>query len=154
MITQEQLDGWRKLTDAATPGSWEVADGDTRICAEGKRFGKFYDQYDGKWPENAIADAAFIASAREAVPALLDEVARLAGRVDHLTRQRELDAVASRQQGEYAAELHARLKAAEAWATKRGGQWMVALLVARAEVARLTAENERLSAIVAQAGAA
>ena len=93
----------------------------------------------------AESDFTLVSSAQ--LLRLLDDHARLAGRVDHLTRQRELDAVASRQQGEYAAELHARLKAAEAWATKRGGQWMVALLEARAE-------NERLAAIVAQAGAA
>ena len=100
----------------------------------------------------AESDFTLVSSAQ--LLRLLDDHARLAGRVDHLTRQRELDAVASRQQGEYAAELHARLKAAEAWATKTDGKWLVTLLVAKAEVVRLTAENERLSAIVAQAGAA
>lgn len=146
MITQRKLDEWRELADAATPGKWGARLDVFAVMHPvfaGHRIatrGAFDDA-------QAQVDAAFIASAREAVPALLDEVARLAGRVEHLTRQREIDAALSRQQAEYAAELHARLAAAEAWQTKTNGKWMVALLEARAE-------NERLAAIVAQAGAA
>ena len=57
-MTQQELDALKALADAATPGPWEVMEDNTRIYAANQRLGKCYDQYDGKWPENAEADAA------------------------------------------------------------------------------------------------
>lgn len=55
MITREQLEQWRELAEKSSDGEWTiiVSDGITGL------------------------DRAFIAAAREAVPALLDEVTRL-----------------------------------------------------------------------------
>jgi hypothetical protein len=71
MIAQQQLQKWRRLADAATPGEWWTElrfvfaqDGEMVAAGEGLS-------------DDKIANAAFIAAAREAVPALLDEVARL-----------------------------------------------------------------------------
>jgi len=89
MITNEQITEWRRLAEAATPGPW-TTDGN-EFAVEGRRLGKCYDQYDGvrlAIHDNAIADAAFIAAAREAIPALLAEVERLQHGNDQLRPQR------------------------------------------------------------------
>jgi hypothetical protein len=79
MIDPKKIEEWDRLAKAASPGPWEAGDG--------------YEQEDGAWwvadanglmvacpdqgPEEN--DARFIAAARVAVPALLDEVERLRG---------------------------------------------------------------------------
>jgi len=84
MITAEQLKEWRALADAATPGPWEAytkrpedlcvfgADGDS-VC------GKIYSNLgiDANRIITAKDNADFIATAREAVPRLEQEVRRL-----------------------------------------------------------------------------
>ena len=81
MISNENLQQWRALADAATPGPWsaETGHGETGpnyIDSPSGVVAYVYDSYRGTLP-NAEADAAFIAAAREAVPALLAEVDRL-----------------------------------------------------------------------------
>lgn len=81
MIAQKQLDKWRRLADAATPGEWwldfrQVFNGEVpyiNVCVttDAADIAGLGEQ------EECQADAAFIAAAREAVPALLDEVERL-----------------------------------------------------------------------------
>ena len=94
MITPEQLAQWRALADAATPGPWEATstwsdDGDSYYVAvvDGRAL---LDTY----VSMTDADAAFIAAAREAVPALLAEVERLTAEVrrhEEAEHQRELE---------------------------------------------------------------
>lgn len=75
MVTEEQLAEWERLTEAATEGPWDVM---TReqweegfpFCADGTNPYTFPVDIDAP-------DAAFIAAAREAVPALVAEVRRL-----------------------------------------------------------------------------
>lgn len=92
MITKEQRDEWRRLADAATPGEWREDDGhvfqgelaDKRVATiraklAGLPYEKAFLDPDGasiahcqqEW-DNSDANAAFIAAARSAVPALLD----------------------------------------------------------------------------------
>ncbi len=94
MIAQEQLARWRGLADAATPGPWEATstwsdDGDSYYVAvvDGRAL---LDTY----VSMTDADAAFIAAAREAVPALLAEVERLSVLVlsyEEAEHQREME---------------------------------------------------------------
>jgi hypothetical protein len=80
MITDEQLAQWRALVDAATPGPWSE-----REDSEAPAWRVIWsDDYSGldvarvvPWMTHVEFNAAFIAAAREAVPALLDEVERL-----------------------------------------------------------------------------
>jgi hypothetical protein len=77
MITSEQLQHWRALAEAATPGPWEGEsvwsdDSDSYYVAVADGRG-LLDTY----ISISDADAAFIAAARTAVPALLAEVERL-----------------------------------------------------------------------------
>lgn len=77
-IPQEQLEQWRRLVEAATPGPWK----DVILPDEHGRpdrwlimsasHGEIADSFGID-----TADTAFIAAAREAVPALLTEVERL-----------------------------------------------------------------------------
>jgi len=73
-MTPEQLATWRQLADAATPEGWSVEEtcGDTTSVLFWNDDEKYYDSLAIKVSQ---ADAAFIAAAREAVPALLDTVA-------------------------------------------------------------------------------
>jgi len=96
MISDSQLKRWRELADAATAGPWEapvhpesVVDVWTKVSLESvraedvRRFGRATgdgvsaDFGNRIVPETRGPDATFIAAAREAVPALLDEVERL-----------------------------------------------------------------------------
>lgn len=89
-ITAAQLAEWDRLGRAATPGPWHhgETDGQEAITAS--------DSYgllameptassaaSGSWSiyggDDAVADFAFIAAAREAVPALIAEIRRLRG---------------------------------------------------------------------------
>lgn len=91
----------RKLADAATPGPWEYewdeAEGEITVRAgtalvgeDGFAPGSYFTsdmiiEHDDAWPEDSgeqnAANAEFIAAARGAVPALLDENAALRARI-------------------------------------------------------------------------
>ena len=78
-MTAAELAALKALADAATPGPWEAGEYN-RVTADGRHILKCRDQYDGvrlAIHDNAIADAAFIAAARDAVPELIAEVDRL-----------------------------------------------------------------------------
>ena len=79
----------RRLADAATPGPWVVKT--CEPCAEhGREDVQIWDERGeipiAQWMDDADpdagADAEFIAAAREAVPALLDRIARLEAQSD------------------------------------------------------------------------
>lgn len=80
-MTDEQLQEWSVLAEAATPGPWksgwswqDAINGGKSAWSEGPvHVGETLSQV----APQAIADAAFIAAAREAVPALVAEVRRL-----------------------------------------------------------------------------
>lgn len=81
MISDDKLKEWRALCENATPGGWwwDYEHEPTRIIIECKGprvdvLSKLDEEQDDTY---AIANAAFIAAARTAVPALLDEVERL-----------------------------------------------------------------------------
>lgn len=74
-ITEEQRKKWRALADAATEGPWEPHVPYQRDEAAGA--GPNHDARSSLGLKRAQDDAAFIAEARTAVPALLDEVERL-----------------------------------------------------------------------------
>ena len=100
-MTQAELDALKALADAATPGPWEVeqhsgilCNGTPSTCAVLSSsecdMASFGDS------EQALADAAFVAAARAAVPALIAEVERLREELDdyadaiaHERRRRE-----------------------------------------------------------------
>ena len=78
-ITDEDLKGWRRLVQEATPGPWSPGDGD--VTPHGVRT---MDLSDPQQIADVIApldvgcsNANFIAAARVIVPSLLDEVERL-----------------------------------------------------------------------------
>ena len=82
-MTQQELDALKALADAATPGPWEHS------RAYNSSYVQFYSETEKRlllvanvaetsWlNSDDQANAAFIAAAREAVPALLAEVERL-----------------------------------------------------------------------------
>ena len=86
MITDEQLKEWRALADAATPEPWLIDEAESCI---GDVFSlieiggiPFNDTISTVGSEGEryvfnLPDAKLIAAAREAVPALIDEVERL-----------------------------------------------------------------------------
>ena len=71
-MTQAELDALKALADAATPGPWATGDEDGMIYV-GNEFDSDTVAYCGQ----SLDDAAFIAAARAAVPALIAEVERL-----------------------------------------------------------------------------
>lgn len=83
-VTEEQRKKWRALADAATEGPWEPHVPYQRDEAEGA--GPNHDARSSLGLKRAQDDAAFIAEARTAVPALLDEVERLQAIVDACAR--------------------------------------------------------------------
>jgi len=100
-VTPEQLAEWAALTDAATMGPWEVRrlswPQDSRDASDiVSPFGVISDA------ENMpkAADAAFIAAARAAVPALIAEVQRLRAAVKYTEQLAERELY--RQECEYA----------------------------------------------------
>ncbi len=66
MSTQQQRQEWRELAAAATPGEWDGTFGVVKVRGETIFVGRLGPQ--------AHHDAAFIAAARAAVPALLADV--------------------------------------------------------------------------------
>lgn len=81
MITQEQLEQWKALAAAATPGPWSVGP-----WGNGVKAGNEYVANCGA--DNYRADADFIATARAAVPALVLELEAANRRVAELERLR------------------------------------------------------------------
>ena len=80
-MTDEQLQEWQAATDAATPGPWEASmtwNGDEFYYVSVKGGRAVFDSY----VSISFADAAFIAAAREAMPALLAEVEQQSARAD------------------------------------------------------------------------
>ena len=76
-LTDAQLAVWKALADAATPGPWYF-----RTCRFGDKIETALhkgDVIDGEVRDMIIdpCNGDFIADAREAVPALIDEVERL-----------------------------------------------------------------------------
>lgn len=92
MITQQQLDAWKKLAEEATPGPWEVTDDwePIRYCTPSTITAKESNLYitiaTMNYP-NEYGNSNFIATAREAVPALIAEVERLQERLSHYERK-------------------------------------------------------------------
>ena len=129
-MTAEHLEQWRALADAATPGpwlpshnvdapsdgNWEPDNPEREGRGEGPTLTGLYRDVKA-WAE---ADAAFIAAAREAVPALIAEVERLQAawsaehdayiRADEQTRMAEREADELRSD---VRELQDRLSAAD-----------------------------------------
>lgn len=87
MITKEQLEHWRKLSNATTEGPWGTESPDWGKGATRLHDFSGYTHEDIIWIERGYydevelnikeVDRTFIIMAREAVPALLDEVERL-----------------------------------------------------------------------------
>lgn len=96
-MTDEQLAEWERLAAAATPGPWEAiptVDADfATIKTRGKLGWMQYHEYD---PGIDATDAAFVAAAREAVPALVAEVRRLREALRAVERVVDGDGDASR----------------------------------------------------------
>ena len=68
----------RRLADAATPGPWNPHPAGKYVWTE--ELGGIIQNWSDD--ANAVADMGFIAAAREAVPALLDRIARLEAQSD------------------------------------------------------------------------
>ena len=68
----------RRLADAATPGPWNPHPAGKYVWTE--ELGGIIQNWSDD--ANAVADMEFIAAAREAVPALLDRIARLEAQSD------------------------------------------------------------------------
>jgi hypothetical protein len=81
-MTPEQLATWRQLADAATPGTWAVDYISNLVSTDDQEtIDNGWQQICEFWGDD---DAAFIAAARTAVPALLAEVERLTAENDNL----------------------------------------------------------------------
>lgn len=87
------LSGWKKLIREATPGPWSVAVARTRMFRQQlvlTRDGSIripLVRHTIHHLQQAIANAAFIAGARAALPRLIEEVHRLRGENDQLREQ-------------------------------------------------------------------
>ncbi len=78
-MTDEELDRLQALADAATPGEWQASSVIAGMVTE-EHSGWIAHCPRGSYKETeqlAVQDAAFIAAARAAVPALIAEVRRL-----------------------------------------------------------------------------
>lgn len=108
-MNDDELDAIRARAEAATEGPWEVAhradldwlsqshlvdSSDHEPGSNVRPEGETDPRWSSVWPcRNAHHDAEFIAHAREDVPALLDEIDRLAAALDRV-RALDADAVA------------------------------------------------------------
>lgn len=87
-------DALRELAEKATPGPWHWGppsdsawpQGDESLCA-GEELVLYGWGYDASGIDGSDEDRAFIAAARTALPALLDETTALRGRIDVLRDQ-------------------------------------------------------------------
>lgn len=90
--TPDQLAEWRRLADEATEGPWEayslpaVPPGQWQMVGVGQVDNEMGHRIEVMFDD----DAAFIAGARTAVPVLLDEVERLRGALEDMTREARL----------------------------------------------------------------
>lgn len=97
-VTAEQLEEWKMLADAATPGPWttekpgmDAATGFASgviVAAVARGRGIYANPPGGSYPAN---DRRFIAAARMAVPALAAEVERLRDLLRELAAAAEAD---------------------------------------------------------------
>lgn len=114
--TPDQYAEWRRLADEATDGPWEayslpaVPPGQWQMVGVGQVDNEMGHRIEAMFDD----DAAFIAAARSAVPALLDEVERLTDRVDELRSQIGIEVRARQEWESNAAEAEGRIEAAEA----------------------------------------
>lgn len=79
MITDDQIKTWGELAAAATPGPWIGTDG-CAVFADGYNLiaDAFGETVRAPWSQpQCVANAAFIAAAREAVPVLVSEIETL-----------------------------------------------------------------------------
>ncbi|WP_396583057.1 hypothetical protein ACFVP7_06535 [Bacillus sp. SG20033] len=78
MLTKNQIEVIRKRAEAATKGPWKVYDDycDTVGAFSGESVARV--QTEGK----RLSDMEFIANARQDIPALLDHIAKLQGKID------------------------------------------------------------------------
>lgn len=78
MLTNDERAALKALADAATPGPWK-SDGESVSASPGESDSwtcQLFDKHES-FMDNHIANGAFIAAARTAVPALLAEVEQL-----------------------------------------------------------------------------
>ncbi len=110
-LTSERLAEWRKLADAATEGPWYASWADAERDESVKDYSPVFAQYEQQ-------EAEFIVAAREAVPALLDEVERLRVELEGETaaadRMKALAEAVSDEQGRIADERDEALAKIEA----------------------------------------
>ena len=96
-VTQEHLEQWRALADAATPGPWRgdtdrgelkyaVLGGDRELVIKVDH----KNAESGFVGDNGENDGAFVLAARTAVPALLAEVERLRAENAELHSENEM----------------------------------------------------------------
>lgn len=94
MITKQQLNEWEELAKAATGGPWHVDENGADMivgrpawpCRRNYEDGEWtiasVDDLMGEYDHEREANAAFIASSRTAVPALVERVRELTGMVE------------------------------------------------------------------------
>ena len=102
--TQAQLDEWQALADAATPGTWRVESNTALVWGacdldDQSSYGMGYPVASADLPptwkktnptaEEMFANAAFIATARTALPALIAHTKKLEAAITTLTRKLE-----------------------------------------------------------------
>jgi hypothetical protein len=85
-ITPAQLEEWKRLESAATEGPWKAEFGNLRYPCQAE-------------DAEIVANAAFIAASRTALPALIAEVERLNAEVSLMARERLTEEAQHR--GEY-----------------------------------------------------
>ena len=77
MVTEQQAQEWRELAEAATPGPWWITKNPEFFAVVASHPVEVGDTFiavvDGELSKDSEHDAAFIAAARTAVPALLAE---------------------------------------------------------------------------------
>jgi hypothetical protein len=93
IVTTEQLTEWMRLADEASPGPWNGDD----VWASGYIHGANGDDVADGVP---VRNIPFIVAAREAVPALVEEVVRLRAQLESAV------AVVARSTAREAFELH------------------------------------------------
>lgn len=87
-MTQAELDALRQLADAATPGPWTASPRSTDGRVDGLLGAEINElEQPERGQFTSLADAAFIAASREAVPALLDALAAANARAEAAERR-------------------------------------------------------------------
>jgi len=87
-MTQQELDALKALANAATPGPWTASPRSTDGRVDGLLGAEINElEQPERGQFTSLADAAFIAASREAVPALLDALAAANARITALEAQ-------------------------------------------------------------------